>query len=266
MSRATSRIVLIVALAAALALSLGRTAGAAEPSLYANYSANCTFAFVGDNGATVTSIAPGTYQLVVATPFAFSNGLASCETIEFHLTGPGVNLATDLGSGDAEVEQHTVTLQPGATYTVQDDGRSAQTRRTFTVNTSGSPTVPNAAPSTSSSSSSSAGTKGGTPSKDLVGSAVVFRGTLAAAVSKTGKLTLTRSARGVATLKSGRYTIKVADASSKAGFVLKSLRGSLTTVSAVTFKGPHTLSLRLAPGQWYFFTPGGTRHPFIVTG
>jgi len=266
MSRSSISFCCTAALVAALALALGQSARAAFPSLYANYATNCTFAFVGDGGTAVSTVAPGTYQVVVSTPFAFGNGLAQCEFVQFHLTGPGVNLDTDLGGGDMEVEQHAVTLQPGATYTVQDDGRPAQTRRTFTVNSSGSATGPSTSTSTSSPSTSTSNTKGGATSSDLVGSAIVFRGTLAAVVSKVGKLTLTKSGKGISTLKSGRYTIKVVDGSGNAGFVLKSLRGSPTTVSTVTKTGARTVSLRLAPGQWYFFTPGGTRHPFIVSG
>jgi hypothetical protein len=128
-------LIAVLALAAAVVPSAAR---ADTPSLYANYVPNCTFQFVTDSGAAVGTVPPGTYQVVVFTPFAFSNGSAACEYVQFHLTGPGVNLATDLGSGDSEVEQHTVTLQAGATYTVQDDGHAAQTRRTFAVATSGS--------------------------------------------------------------------------------------------------------------------------------
>jgi hypothetical protein len=261
MSRSNISFSCIAALVAALALALGQDARAAYPTLYANYATNCTFSFVGDSGAAVSSLAPGAYQLVVSTPFSFGNGLASCEFVQFHLTGPGVDFDTDLGGGDLEVEQHTVSLQPGATYTVQDDGRPAQTRRTFTVNTSGTatgPTVPN--------SSTSSSTKTPATSNDQVGSAIVFRGTLAAVVSRDGKLTLAKSAKSVSSIKSGRYTIKIVDGSGKAGFVLKSLRGSPTTISTVKNTGARTISLRLTPGQWYFFTPGGTRHPFIVTG
>src|SRR3954470_24339747 len=128
---------LALAVAAVLALSLGPSSRPAEPSLYANYVPNCTFTFLNDSGAPATTVAPGVYQVVVFTPFAFGNGEASCEFVQFHLTGPGVNLFTDLGGGDVEVEQAAVTLQPGGTYTVQDDGRPGQTRRTFTVATSG---------------------------------------------------------------------------------------------------------------------------------
>ena len=65
---------------------------------------------------------------------------------------------------------------------------------------------------------------------------------------------------------SSLVAIKVSDGSGTVGFVLKSLRGSPETVSTVKNTGARTVSLRLTPGQWYFFTPGGTRDPFIVTG
>ena len=256
-----SRLCIAAALVAATALTFGHAARAADPSLYANYASNCTFAFVGDAGTAVASVPPGTYQLVVDTPFAFSNGLASCEFVQFHLTGPGINVDTDLGSGDSEVEQHTITLQAGGTYTVQDDGKPAQTRRTFTVATSGS-----AASTGGSTTTSSSSTKGGTPSKDLVGSAIgPLRGSLEAAVSKAGKVTLQKAKQSVSSLKSGRYTFRVADSSSKAGFVVQLVKREPTTVSTPKFTGTRAVTVNLTPGQWFFSTPGGTRHPFIVT-
>jgi hypothetical protein len=257
-----SILTLVGAATAALALTLGQTARAATPSLYANYSPSCTFAFVNDNGSTVTSVAPGTYQIVVATPFAFSNGNASCEQIAFDLTGPGVNLTTDLGSGDAEYEQHTVTLQPGATYTVQDDARPAQTRRTFAVATSGSAAAVGTSTGSSSSSSSSSSTKDGTASKDVVGSAV---GKLDAVVSASGKVTLRKANKGVSFLKSGRYTIRIVDQSKAAGFAVQTVKHTPKTLSTAPFTGSHSVTVTLAAGQWYFLSPGGTRHPFIVT-
>src|SRR5262245_55469883 len=167
------RICISLAVGVTVGLALGSAAQAATPTLYANYTPGCTFTFVGDSGAAVTSVAPGTYQVLVLTPFAFGNGNADCDFVEFHLTGPGVNLATDLGGGDEESEQHTVTLQAGATYTVQDDARAAQTRRTFTVASAASATpTGSASTSTSSVTSDSSSKGGGTASKDLVGSAV----------------------------------------------------------------------------------------------
>jgi hypothetical protein len=252
-------------LVAALALSLGALSrGATVPSLYANYGPSCTFAFVTDSGATASNVPPGTYQIVVSTPFAFSNGQASCEFVEFHLTGPGVNLHTDLGSGDAEVEQHTVTLQPGGTYTAQDDGRPVQTRRTFTVATSG-PAATTAAPAAPSSSPSVTATKG-TASKDPVGSAVLpLRGTLEATVSTAGRVTLTRAKKAVLSLKAGRYTVRVVDGSPTAGFAVQVRKGTPKTVSTARFTGSRSVVVALPAGQWFFYAPGRDRHAFVVT-
>ena len=91
-----SRLVFIV-LAAAASLALAGGVHAAQPSLYATYSPNCTFTWTGDNSASVTSVPPGTYDVVITTPFAFGNGNASCLYVQFHLTGPGLDLGTDLG-------------------------------------------------------------------------------------------------------------------------------------------------------------------------
>jgi len=256
------RLCIALVLGLVVGVSLGPASLAANPTLYANYVPNCTFAFVSDSGGAVSSVAPGTYQIVVFTPFAFGNGNAACEAIKFHITGPGVDLETDLGGGDEETEQHTVTLQPGGTYTVQDDGRPAQTRRTFTVATSGSVSSPSTSSPNPTSSSSSSGSKTGTPSKDVVGSAV---GTLDAVVSTNGKVTLMKAKQGVSFLKSGRYTIRVVDRSKNAGFAVQTVKHKPTTLSTAPFTGSRAVTVTLAAGQWYFLSPGGTRHPFIVT-
>ena len=254
-----------ILLAAATSLALAGGAEAAQPSLYATYSPACTFTWTGDSGAAVTSVPPGTYDVVVTTPFAFGNGLASCLYVQFHLTGPGVDLDTDLGQGDAEIEQHTVTLQPSATYTIQDDGRPAQTRRTFSTAASGTASSGGSG-STGSGSSSSTGKVKGTPSVDIAGSALPpFRGALDAIVYKSGKLSLSRNGKTVNSLKTGRYTFSVDDESKTAGFSLQLLHGTSTAVTSVTYTGSHDVTMQLKPGRWFFFTPGGRKSVFFVT-
>jgi hypothetical protein len=254
----------LIALAAAASLVLAGEARAAQPSLYASYSPSCTFAWTGDNSAPVTSLPPGTYDVVVTTPFAFGDGLASCLYVQFHLTGPGVDLDTDLGQGDAEIEQLTVTLQPNSTYTVQDDGRPAQTRRTFTTGSSGTASSGGSA-SAGSGSSSSTGKVKGTPSVDIAGSAVSpFRGALDAIVYKNSRLSLTRNGKVVKFLKAGRYTFSVDDESHTAGFMLQSLRGKPKAITSASFVGSHDVTVTLAQGRWFFFAPGGRKSAFIV--
>ena len=257
--------VALIALVAAASLAHADGAQAAQPSLYASYGPSCTFTWTGDSGASVTSVPPGTYDIVITTPFAFGNGLATCLYVQFHLTGPGVDLDTDLGQGDAEIEQHTVTLQPSATYTVQDDGRPAQTRRTFTTAASGTASS-GGSTSTSSGGSSSTGKAKGTPSVDIAGSAVVpFRGALDAIVYKSGRLSLARNGKAVRFLKTGRYTFSVDDQSTKQGFRIQLLKGRAQTITSVGYVGWQEVTLSLERGRWSYFSPGGTKTSFVVT-
>src|SRR5438045_1529550 len=46
-------------------------APSATPTLYVNYTMNCTFSIVNDSGQPVSQIPPGTYQVMVTTPIMF---------------------------------------------------------------------------------------------------------------------------------------------------------------------------------------------------
>ena len=65
----------VVAAAAVLAPlgSASRHAGGAPalPTLYVQYTMNCTFGIFDDAGRPVNTIAPGTYQVEVETPIMF---------------------------------------------------------------------------------------------------------------------------------------------------------------------------------------------------
>jgi hypothetical protein len=105
---------------------------------------------------------------------------------------------------------------------------------------------------------------------DIVGSGLLpYRGSLAAAVSAAGKLSLTRNGRPVSStsLKAGRYTITVADGSAKAGFTLKKVEPSTWTVvlTRAAFVGRRSVRVQLGAGRWTFFSRAGAsaRH-FVV--
>src|SRR5262249_59441274 len=81
------------------------------PTLYVNYTMNCTFSIVNDSGQPVTQIPPGTYQVMVTTPIMFKlvvpggpgvdnmapGDMTGCHGwVQFSLTGPNVNLSTTL--------------------------------------------------------------------------------------------------------------------------------------------------------------------------
>ena len=106
----------LVSLTAGLALLSAASSRAALPTLYFHYAADCTFQLVDDSGNQVTTIPPGSYQVVIDTPFSFATSPASCPFVKFDLTGPGVSVQTTLGDGGSEIEQYPVTLKPSSTY------------------------------------------------------------------------------------------------------------------------------------------------------
>src|SRR5438094_2766863 len=119
--RARRALLLTAALmvAAAVLAPLGSAARHASgqpalPTLYVQYTMNCTFAIFDDVGRPVSAIAPGTYQVEVSTPIMFKlvrpggvtvdniapNDFTGCKGwVQFQLTGPGVNPFTTLDSG-----------------------------------------------------------------------------------------------------------------------------------------------------------------------
>jgi hypothetical protein len=94
------------------------------------------------------------------------------------------------------------------------------------------------------------GTNGKAGSTDVVGSNISpFRGTLADAVDAAGKATLRSGGKAVSRLKSGRYTFRITDASTKSGFTIQEIRKAATTVTGTTFVGSRSKTIVLSPGQ-----------------
>ena len=77
-------------------------------------------------------------------------------------------------------------------------------------------------------------------------------GTLKAAVSVSGKGTLTFAGKTPKTLKAGRYTVSVDDQSKKAGLILGQTAKHPTTLSAAPVVGKSSHSVTLSAGKWYF--------------
>ena len=84
---------------------------------------SCTFTITDDNGRRVSSIPPGTYQVLVTTPMVFADvdlsgifDMTACKSfVQFQLAGPGVNLSTTLQEGDEDKELLRAVFQPSAT-------------------------------------------------------------------------------------------------------------------------------------------------------
>ena len=256
----------VVAAAIVSSGSAGVRTRATAPTLYVMYAMNCTFTVVDDYGKPVTSIAPGTYQVDVRTPIQFGTlplpsgptDMTACRGVpQFQLTGPGVNLFTTMTAGCEQDKVFPETFQPNGTYVAQDLNQPTVAHATFTTLASGTPTAP---PVTYG------GGKGkGELSTDIVGSLSVA-GTLNASVSSAGKPALTRKGKPVSTLSSGRYRFAIEDGDPKAGFMILSPSSHApTTLSGVAFRGARSVTIKLTPGRWTYYTSLRTVRFFRVT-
>jgi hypothetical protein len=245
------------------------------PTLYVDYSMNCTFVITDDDGRRVTSIAPGTYQILVRTVVVFAlvdlsgiEDFTACKSfVQFQITGPGVNIFTTLQEGDEDKEMFKETFQANSTYTAVELLRPTVARVAFS--TTSSSTTPNA-PATPYVPSANAGKP--TQSTDIVGSArkpTTLRGTLNASVSAAGKLSLTLNGKPVGSLKEGRYTTTITDASKKAGFIFLFLNKNGLAISSVNatgvkYTGKRTIPISLKKGQWSFVATSGSKKTFFI--
>jgi plastocyanin len=116
--------------AAALALAAAAPTAADNGQLVGSVGPGYAISLKDAAGAAVTHLDPGTYTLVIHDQADIHN---------FHLTGPGVDVATDIeGVGDSTF---TITLTDG-TYNYLCDAHGAQMHGSFTVGAVSSPTPP----------------------------------------------------------------------------------------------------------------------------
>ena len=68
------------------------------------------------------------------------------------------------------------------------------------------------------------------------------------------------------TLRAGRYTIQVADRSTKGGFTIQAIKRDPTTVTGLAFEGTRKVTLTFFAGQWlYYPTFVAKKSYFVVT-
>lgn len=245
----------------ALKLGAGSSQAAVSPTMHAfvheDNSIGLTFddgTPVGNQNRTPPTIPPGAYTIRVVDDATEHN---------FHLSGPGVDVAT--GTGETSSPTWSVTLQPGSTYRFQCDTHSDFMYGVF--QTSGTSTSSGGSSSGGSSSSSNSSSSGSAATSATSTPAASVRGTLAGTVRSAGKLTLALQGTAVSKLKAGRYKITVVDKTPARSFVIKETGHSAITVSGVSFVGTHSVIVNLTAGQWTFYTSGGTKatSSFVVS-
>jgi hypothetical protein len=256
------RLLAPVALSAGLLLaSLAGESSAANLSLYVSFFANGSISVtlpdgtpLGSTSEPPTVIPAGFYTLVFSGP-------GGCTALPyFHLTGPGTNIVSNMAEGAASRGTNTANLLPSSTYVWTDDAFPGVSH-TFVTSA-----VVEGSPPSASSSGTAGGSRGkGVTYPDLVGSEIgPFRGTLTAAVSASGRLSLAFKGKSVTSLKAGRYKISVHDESSSSAFVLQKRGHSAASVGGSTFTGKRAASVRLTAGSWRFAAHPGNAYWIVV--
>lgn len=239
----------LVAAFALLALAVVPAAPArttANPIITVSFSYSGTVATTGPDGSPlgVTSGTPpvipaGYYSVVMVGP-------GGCAVIPYwELKGPGVSIVDNLVEGELDTITHQAHLLPNSTYTWRNDNDPTvvYTFATSSQTVGTPPLVAGPGGLTSSNHTTIS-------SSALVGSGILpFRGSLRAAVTSSGKLTLSRKGKIVSTLKAGKYSLTVIDKSSKTGFALKKANRTVT-VTGAGFVGRRSMTVSLTAGIW----------------
>ena len=99
----------------------------------------------------------------------------------------------------------------------------------------------------------------------IVGSGITgpLKGTLSATLPAKGLPTLTSKGKAAQIVKAGRYRLRIADQTAKAGFTLQQSGKKAKELTTSDFVGKHTIYVTLAPGRWSF-SGGGKASPLIV--
>jgi hypothetical protein len=199
----------IVLAFAAIALVAAGIAQADDPSLAGSVGPGYTISVRDASGALVNHLDPGTYSLAVSDKSSEHN---------FHLTGPGVDVSTEVDQiGD---QTFKITLTNG-TYTFLCDAHNSRMNGQFTVGTA-PPTdpPPPKAPSTATK-----------VVLTVTGSAVTLK---------------TPSGKVVKTLPTGPAVVTVRDRSAKRGVRLTGAGAGKATTAA--FVGTVTWKVKLVAG------------------
>ncbi|HWE80855.1 MAG TPA: hypothetical protein VG265_04345 [Gaiellaceae bacterium] len=244
--------------AALLALPKAQGARAVSLSLEVAFSANDTIAVTLPDGATVgstagapTVIPAGFYTIELTGPLNPPTGLPY-----FQLTGPGVNVLSNLNEGGISFDTATVTFLPSSSYGWTDDAISGVTH-TFVTSSDVLGTAPGVAVSPHSGKPAA--------SQDLVGSDVVpFRGVLSGTVSAAGKVSVSFGGKRAAALRPGRYRVAISDSSSAVGFSLTKTGHRAKPLTTIRYRGRRTVSIDLTAGRWLVAAPAGAKSDVIV--
>ena len=267
--------VALIALSAGADGAQGRathTAGRSEnyPTIYVEYSAQCTFTIINLQLERITEIPPGTYQVEVETPGPFGiadrpgesrGGDTDCGGFaQFQLAGPGVNLATTLDVGFQGATTLPATyFAPDSTFVALDNDNPSGTRTVLTTAASAPPLTPAGSPFQT----------GCNPDQSCPAQFVESGNGLGAVLTQGGGVELlAASGRPAANVTQGYDVIAVKDKDAKASLYIQKHGSPPIRLTPPNFIG-HKRFIRVlvTPGTWMFYaTPHGTKQSFTVVG
>jgi hypothetical protein len=205
---------------------------------------------VGSTSGAPTVIPAGYYSVLM-------DGPGGCIQLPlFQLSGPGASIVSDMNGGEVDASTFNAFFLPNSTYTWHTDRGVASAVHTFTTSgTIASPT------STQTTTATPVTSSGNPTSNDIVGSGIApFRGTLTAALSSTGVLSVQHYAP---TMKAGRYRLTVTDKSTSRGFLLRKGNARPVSITRPAFVGQRTATITLTAGTWAL-TNGKTSVKIVV--
>lgn len=192
---------------AAVLLPGSARSAATDNSLVATVGPGFSIRLADSTGHTVTNLAPGAYTITI-------HNLSPTQEHNFHLIGPGVNMASEF---DNNTVTWNVTFVDGK-YSYNCDAHPTLMKGSFTVGTAPPPPPP------------------ATKLTGKVGPAKV--------------ISLKRGASAVKTLKAGRYKLAVSDLSKTDNFHLSG--PGVNKKTGLKFRGAATWAVTLRAGSYTF--------------
>src|SRR5262249_5488690 len=178
----------------------------------------------------------------------------------FELKGPGENIANNLTEGELDNDSVNAFFQPSSTYTWRNRDVPGNV---FTFVTSSD--VQGTAPPVAGPKGNESANHTTVKSTDFVGSDILpVRGTVTAAISSAGRLSLAYNGKSIGRLSAGRYTIAVTDKSTTSGFTMQKLRHVATNITTRRFVGKKSAKVELTAGKWVF-TPSGGKQAYTIS-
>jgi len=215
---------LLVAAAVVFRLGAGTSSAAVSSTLHAEVGPGLQISLTYDDGTPVVSPPAGTYTVQVSDVAGDHN---------FHLAGPGVDLATPIDT--LQTTTWTVTLRNNSRYVFQCDAHPDSMSGKFEVGTP--PPEPGGG---------AAGGSGGSSAKAGLA-------TIKASLDARGALRVTVDGAKLSSLRPGGYRFVVADASRKDGVTLRRAGAAATPLTGGAYAGSRTISKTLTAGTWTLY-------------